>query len=50
MKIFTFLQLNASNGTGLFPAAEKCLEVEYVTRGTGYVQFFWEYQLFHSGV
>ena len=49
MKIFTFLQFNACNGTGLLAATEKSLEVEYITLGTGYVQFFWVYKLSHSG-
>jgi len=49
VKIFTFIQFNACNGTGLFAATEKFLEVEYITPGTGYVQLFWVYKLSHSG-
>jgi hypothetical protein len=41
VEFFAFGHLNSGNGPGLSSTVEKFLEVEYITRRTGYIQFFW---------
>jgi hypothetical protein len=43
-----FFHFNAGQPACRLFAAEKILEVKYVTRGAGHVQFFGIYDLFHG--
>ena len=48
MEFSALHQFNSRYGTGMPSATEIFLEIKNIAQGTGHVQFFWIYNLFHG--
>ena len=49
VEFFAFHHFDSCYGTGMSSATEIFLEIKNIAQGTGHIQFFWVYNLFHGG-